>query len=283
MHDPVVTLVAQDGQLTTAQVDRVAATVSAARIDWLAPATACDIFCAAPPADISLDGADVFIQPTESRRQKILLADMESTLIEQELLDELAARRGVADEVRRITQAGMEGKTDFVQGLQARMQLLRATTLADVQTVLDAATFSAGAEVLVRTLAAYNIPTWIISSGLTLFTQVIAERLGAAHHEGNVAGISDDMFDGTIAGPVRDKYAKQAAVARAAQTVGGNATHVAAVGDGANDILMLQAAGAGFAFHAKPAVAAATRHRIQHSDLTAILYAMGFRKGEFVQ
>ncbi len=283
MDDVVITLVAAEGCLTPTQVEQVRSRLLDVRIDWLAPATACDIFCTNPPTDISIPGIDIFTQPVASRRQKILLADMESTLIEQELLDELAVRRGVADEVRRITQAGMEGKADFVQGLQARMQMLRGTTMADVQAVLAAATFSAGAETLVRTLTMHSIPTWIVSSGLTLFTQAIAERLGAVHHEGNVAGITDGLFDGTIESPVRDKNTKQAAVVRAAQAVGGSAVDVAAVGDGANDVLMLQAAGAGFAFRAKPAVAAAMRHRIQHSDLTAILYAMGFHQNEFVK
>ena len=277
----VITLVAPHGQLSAEQVTAVAAPLGA-RIDWLAPHTACDLFCDSVPADFSITGADVFIQPAATRRKKILLADMESTLIEQELLDELAVRRGVADEVRRITQQGMEGKADFVQGLQARMHLLRGTPLADMQAVAAAATLSAGAETLVRTLAAHGIPTWIVSSGLTVFTQAIAERLGIDHHEGNVAGITDDTLDGAVATPVRDKFAKQEAVARAAQAVGGTAADVAAVGDGANDLLMLAACGAGFAYRAKPVVADAARFRIQHSDLTAILYAMGFRQSEFV-
>ncbi|MGH6864057.1 MAG: phosphoserine phosphatase SerB [Methylocella sp.] len=234
----------------------------------------------------ALDNAavDVIVQQAQGRRKKLLLADMDSTMIGQECIDELAAEIGKRGEVAAITGRAMRGEIAFEPALRERTLLLKGLDRATVVHVIaNKITLTPGARVLVQTMRANGAHTVLVSGGFSVFTSVIAERIGFHEHQANELLFGEDgRLSGLVAAPVLGKDAKLAALEQLRDKHGLAIEETLAVGDGANDQAMLEAAGLGVAFHAKPAVAAAAHARIDHGDLTALLYAQGFARGDFV-
>ncbi|MCW2286577.1 phosphoserine phosphatase [Rhodoblastus acidophilus] len=234
---------------------------------------------------LALGGApvDIFVQPLAGRRKKLFLADMDSTMIGQECIDELADFVGLKDEVADITERAMRGEIAFEPALRKRVALLKGLDASVVdEAIANRITLTPGARELVMTMRANGAYAALVSGGFTVFTEVIAEKLGFQENRANVLKIADGKFLGEVEEPVLGKAAKLAALKELTQKHELPPHKTLAVGDGANDLDMLQAAGLGVAFHAKPAVASAAHARIDHSDLTALLFAQGYRLQDFV-
>ena len=289
----VATLIGRPGArtLVPALADRAAAAVRAPAVYFLADGTACDLplpnGAAAQAREAivaALDGAplDVVVQPLDQRRKRVLLADMDSTMIEQECVDELAAEAGVGDRVALITERAMRGEVDFAAALRERVALLRGLSTDVLALVLRERIHAApGARALVATMRANGAHCALVSGGFTAFTASIAERLGFHEHRANELEIAGDRLTGRVREPILGRDAKVATLQEIVARRTLNAVDVIAVGDGANDLGMIAAAGAGVALHAKPVVAAAAPHRIDHGDLTALLFMQGYRASDF--
>jgi phosphoserine phosphatase len=258
--------------------------------DWLDPGIACDIPFdgvdlaeAEKVAKTALRNApvDVIAQRTSpNRRKKALVADMESTIIRNEMLDEIAYLADIGEKVADITRRAMNGELDFFEALRERVQLLKgqpATLLDEAATRIK---LMPGAQVLVATLKEHGVHTALVSGGFDHYTGPIAEQLGFDEQQANHIVIADGAIAGTVAEPILGKEAKLEALQRVAKARGIAETDCIAVGDGANDLAMLGAAGLGVAYHAKPAVQAAAKINIRHGDLTALLYLQGYRAAE---
>lgn len=233
----------------------------------------------------ALNGArvDYAFQPAAGRRKRMLIADMDSTLIQQECIDEMAAAVGVGEEVATITKKAMNGEIDFNGALIERVALMKgqsATIIDDV--LLDRITLMPGGDALVATMRANGAYTALVSGGFTQFSGVISERLGFDEHRANRLIIEDGVLTGTVAEPILGRDAKVTAFNEITARLGLSSNDVLAVGDGANDIGMLQAAGLGVALHAKPAVRTAAGFSIDHGDLSALLYLQGYSEDEWV-
>jgi len=225
---------------------------------------------------------DCIVQPLEGRRKRLLLADMDSTLIGQECIDELADYAGVRDTVAAITERAMRGEIEFESALRERVSLLRGQPVAIIDRVLEQRiTLTPGARALVQTMRRDGAYAALVSGGFTQFTSRIAERLGFHENRANVLLIAGETFSGLVAEPILGRNAKLSALKEISARLGLAAFETMAVGDGANDLAMLGAAGLGIAFHAKPAVAAAAHARVDNGDLSALLYAQGYSRGEF--
>lgn len=284
----VMTLIAGPGG--SDDLSTVAASIADAwegQIDWLAPGIACDIACEAADdgaarALIGDRAIDVVIQPAAGRRKRLLVADLESTIIENEMLDELADFLGIRAHVAEITRRAMNGEIDFVGALTERVALLRGLP----ETVLGAAAARirpmAGAASLIATLRRNGVHTALVSGGFTVFAEPVAQELGFDRVVANRLDLADGRIAGTVRAPIVTAATKHGTLTALAAEFALGLEETLAVGDGANDLPMLQAAGLGIAFHAKPAVAAAARWRIDHADLTALLYAQGYRQEEIV-
>ena len=260
--------------------------------DWLDPGVACDIAVEGlnpEHADFAARQAvgphpiDVIAQPAEGRRKKLLVADMESTIIEQEMLDELAVELGIQDHVAAITARAMNGEIDFAAALRERVRLLAGLSVDALERAYRKATIMPGAETLVRTMSANGAYCALVSGGFAFFTSRIRERLGFDIDRGNDLLIEAGRLTGEVLEPVRDKNDKLAALEQLSAEFGLLPEETAAVGDGANDLPILLAAGLGVAYRAKPSVHAAARFRVDHADLTALLYAQGYRRAEFAE
>jgi phosphoserine phosphatase len=263
---------------------------------WLDPYIAADIdFDPGPAARAravadrvrsALDNAavDVIVQRAQGRGKKLLLADMDSTMIGQECIDELAAENGKRAHVAAITERAMRGEIAFESALRERTALLKGLDRATILGVIaNKITLTPGGRVLVQTMRANGAHTVLVSGGFSVFTSVIAERIGFHDHQANELLFGEDgRLSGLVAEPVLGKDAKLAALEQLRDKRGLSVEETLAVGDGANDLAMIEAAGLGVAFHAKPKVAAAAHARIDHGDLTALIYAQGYRREEFV-
>jgi len=226
---------------------------------------------------------DINIVSANNRRKRLLLADMDSTMIGQECLDELAAFVGRKAEVAAITERAMRGEIAFEPALRERVALLRDLRIDVVEQLLEQGiTLTPGGPALVRTMRAHGAHTALVSGGFTVFTGPIAAKIGFQEHRGNLLEQVRGHFTGTVAEPILGREAKLAALVDLRGTLGLAPSETMAVGDGANDLAMLQEAGLGVAFHAKPAVSAAAHARVDHGDLTALLYLQGYRRDEFV-
>jgi phosphoserine phosphatase len=258
--------------------------------DWLAEGEAVDLPFKDAPAELAaaavrtaLEGApvDAIAQPAEGRRKRLLVADMDSTIVTSETLDELAAHAGLKDQIAAITRRSMNGELDFAQALHERVGMLRGLEVAALEATWVRTEMMPGAATLVATMRAHGAVCCLASGGFTFFTGRVAERLGFDHHVSNILLIEDGRLTGKVAEPVFDRNAKLATLTRLATENGLPMTATLAVGDGANDLDMIGAAGLGIAYHAKPIVAAAARARVDHCDLLALLFAQGYRRAEF--
>ncbi len=294
----VVTLVAGGGlaSLTGDMVHDVRAAMAAdgGRVgdpDWLAPGRACDIpvggtdggdLRAAALAALRGAAVDVVAQPTAGRRKRLLAADMDSTIVDGETLDDLAALAGVGPDVAAITALAMNGRIDFGDALNRRVALLAgrpATLLADVAADI---TFNPGAFTLVRTMRQHGAHCVLVSGGFDVFVDFVAGWCGFHAWESNRLEIDHGRLTGRTTGPIVTRERKLAAMQEAAARIGIPMTATLAIGDGANDLPMLTAAGLGLAYHAKPAVRAEASACLDHTDLTAALYVQGYRHYELV-
>lgn len=257
---------------------------------WLNPAIAVEFDVTTEPADFADAWAalqqqtlDLAIQPAEGRRKAILLADMDSTMIGQECIDELAHVAGVGPRVADITARAMNGELDFHGALTERVSLLAGlqdSVIADV--LASRITLASGGAELVATMRANGGYAALVSGGFTAFTEAIAGRLGFDEHRANTLLAEGGLLTGRVALPILGREAKVEALKDIAAARGLTAADVIAVGDGANDLGMIQLAGTGVALHAKPAVAAQAPIRINHGDLTALLYLQGYSARDFV-
>ena len=225
---------------------------------------------------------DLVVQAAEGRRKQVLLADMDSTMIRQECIDELADEAGVGARVAEITKAAMNGELDFEGALRERVGLLKGLPVAVIDRVIrDRITLMPGGPALVATMKANGAYAALVSGGFTAFTSRIAEVLGFDENRANTLNSNGDLLDGTVAEPILGRQAKVDALVDITKRLSIPEAAVMAVGDGANDLGMLKRAGAGVALHAKPVVAAECDIRINHGDLTALLFVQGYRREEF--
>lgn len=264
---------------------------------WLAEGEACDIPFASASDDkdalamLALEvrnafgglPVDVVCQPEAGRRKKLFLADMDSTMIGQECIDELADLVGMKEHVAAITERAMRGEIAFEPALRERVALLKGLDAQVVaQVIEERITLTNGGRALVRTMRANGAHTALVSGGFTLFTSQIAQAIGFHENRANTLVVEDARFAGVVSEPILGREAKLATLVELREANGLKAEETMAVGDGANDLAMLQEAGLGVAFHAKPAVAAAAHARIDFGDLSALLFAQGYAKSEWV-
>ncbi len=232
-----------------------------------------------------LDGApvDIVIQPVEHRRKRLFLADMDSTMIEQECIDELADYVGLKAEVSAITERAMRGELPFEPALRERVSLLKGLPLSVIDEIIaERITLMPGGRALVATMRANGTYCALVSGGFTVFTGPISAMLGFDEHRSNRLVIEDEQIAGVVEEPIVGREAKYTTLIALREKLGLAVEETLAVGDGANDLAMLGEAGLGVAFHAKPAVAEAAAARIDHGDLTALLYAQGYTRDEII-
>lgn len=227
---------------------------------------------------------DIVVQPVGFRRKKLFLADMDSTMIGQECIDELADLVGMKTHVAAITERAMRGEIEFEPALRERVALLKDLPAGVVDEVLaKRITLTPGGRELVATMRAHGAYTCLVSGGFTLFTRAVAAKIGFQENRANELVVRDGKFTGEVKEPILGRAAKLATLVDLMESFDLDDIDSLVVGDGANDLAMVQAAGLGVAYHAKPAVAAAAAARIDHGDLTALLYAQGYRREEFVE
>ncbi len=257
---------------------------------WLDPGIAAEFAVEAMPANrweawegLQALGIDLVVQAAEGRRKRMLLADMDSTMIGQECIDELAAEAGIGAHVAEITRRAMNGELDFEAALRERVALLKGLDAAVIWTVLaDRIRFTPGGRKLVATMKAHAGYAALVSGGFTAFSEPVAAYLGFDEDRANTLLVEDSKLSGKVAEPILGRQAKVKALEEITTRLGIPEAEVMAVGDGANDLGMLKRAGAGVALHAKPSVAAECEIRINHGDLTALLYIQGYHRDEFV-
>jgi phosphoserine phosphatase len=220
---------------------------------------------------------DIVVQKTAYRRKKLFVADMDSTMIDQECIDELADYAGLKAHVAAITERAMRGELPFEPALRERVALLKDLPLSVIgDTIEKKITLAAGGKELIATLRANGVYTCLVSGGFTLFTNVIADKLGFDENRANELLVESGKLSGKVREPILGRAAKLATLQELTKKLGIRPEETIAIGDGANDLDMITAAGLGVAIHAKPAVAAAAQARIDHSDLSAIIYCGGY-------
>lgn len=292
--DAVITLVApMEGAITSAILSDAAAAAGAMATPlWLRDDIAADL----PVAANDLAGLrarlrealadqdiDIAVQPLAGRRKRLLLADMDSTLIGQECIDELGHALGIGDRIADITERAMRGELDFEAALRERVLLLKGLKEEVLEEVYRSRiTLNPGGRTLVRTMKAHGATTRLVSGGFTFFADRVAEALGFDTATANRLVMESGALAGTVATPIFGREAKLAALNETALALGIPAADVTAIGDGANDLAMIEAAGLGVAYRAKPIVADRADARIDHADLTTLLYFQGYRHQEFV-
>lgn len=259
-------------------------------VRWLARPVACEIeFSGADPDlvdravrdSLNEQPIDLAVQPAEGRRKRLLLADLESTIITRELTDELGALAGIGPRIAAITARAMRGEIDFAASLRERIGLLAGQPTALLDAVRERLELTAGARTLVQTMRANGAYTALVSGGFDCFAKPAAAACGFDEVRANQLLLRENRLTGQVAEPILGPEGKLAALKALAAERGLPLESTAAVGDGANDIPMLQSAGLGIAFHGKPAVAATARIRLDHADLTGMLYLQGYRSEEF--
>lgn len=260
--------------------------------EWLREGLACDIhfeadngaaFAPALHAKLTSAKIDSAIQPAEARRKLLLVADMDSTIIQQECIDELAAELGLKEKISEITARAMRGEIDFEPALRERVGLLKGLPLASLESVYqNRITEMPGGRTLVATMKKYGATCALVSGGFTFFTERVAAAVGFDINRANTLLFEDGKLSGEVGTPILGRQAKIDSLVELRDKAGLPKIATLAVGDGANDLGMIEEAGLGVALHAKPVVAEAADARIDHGDLTALLYLQGYHASEFV-
>lgn len=260
-------------------------------LNWLHQSIACEIVEPKSTEALELARAiigsravDAALVPTQGRRKQVLVADMDSTMIEQECIDELAAALGIKAQVAEITDRAMRGELDFEQALDTRVALLKGLERRTIEAIRrEQITLAPGGRALVQTMKAYGAYTSLVSGGFTYFADFFAKRIGFDEAIANVLEFDGELLTGTVTKPIVDKNTKRERLEALAAERDIPLSRTLAVGDGANDLDMIRVAGFGVAMHAKPAVAAEAGIRIDHGDLTALLYLQGYDEDEIVR
>ncbi|QNA84149.1 phosphoserine phosphatase SerB [Sphingomonas sp. So64.6b] len=256
---------------------------------WLDEGFAADILFDAEPElaretlEMACPAIDIVVQPLAGRAKALLIADMDSTMITVECIDELADYAGIKPQIAEITERAMRGELDFEAALDARVALLKGLDEAVIEQCLaERVAIMPGAVPLIRTMRARGALTILVSGGFTRFAQPVAKIIGFDRAIANVLEVADGMLTGTVTKPIVGSDTKLQTLLNASAEMGLKAEQTLAVGDGANDLAMIKRAGLGIAYRAKPIVAAAAAARIGHNDLTALLYAQGIAKADWV-
>ncbi len=289
----VATLIAPDGGLDNSVVDRGRKALAETDAPvWLAPAAAVDIpFRAGPESRAIADelrsvlgGIDVVVQAAKNRRKRLFLADMDSTMIGQECIDELADFAGLKPKIAAITERAMRGEIQFEPALRERVALLKGLPAALIDEIIDQRIrLTSGARTLVSTMRKNGAHTCLVTGGFTLFAQKIGKMIGFDEIRANRLKLDPDgHLSGLVEEPVFGRDAKRATLVELRERLGLRREDTMAAGDGANDLDMIAEAGLGLAFHAKPTLAQTAAARIDHNDLTALLYVQGYNRDEFV-
>jgi phosphoserine phosphatase len=295
MHH-VLTLMAPAGALPAPLIPHIRAAMIAlgAQVgspDWLAPAEAVDLpfeglapeqANAAARAVLEEAPVDSIAQPAEGRRKKLLIADMDSTIVTSETLDELAAYAGLKDRIAEITRRSMNGEIEFSAALRERVGMLKGLALSALEATWQQTHLMPGARSLVQTMAKHGAHCALASGGFTWFTSRVAEQVGFHSHYANILLDDGSSLTGAVAEPIFDRDAKLTTLKQLCAQLHLPLSASIAVGDGANDLAMLKAAGLGIAFRAKPIVAAEARAKVDHADLRALLFAQGYRAADIV-
>jgi phosphoserine phosphatase len=274
--------------LSDAIIARVAKAIQSRAPVLLSPGEAADLPCTQPPdmaaVAAALGGApvDAIATRARGRRKGLLVADMDSTIVTTETLDELAAFVGLKERIAAITSRAMNGELDFAAALRERVAMLAGLPLAALEQTWAATVLVPGARELVATMRAHNATTALVSGGFSFFTSRVAEAVGFHLHRSNVLLDDGQVLTGQVAEPIQGKDAKLAALRELAAARGLRMAATLAVGDGANDLPMLLEAGLGVAFHARPVVAAQARAQVRHATLRALLFAQGYGLHEIV-
>lgn len=296
----ILTLVASDAAhgLSTPLIEQVQALCVKHEIRqicapvWLSPDKAADIGVSGSlPGELvqklrdllDEEKTDFFINPIEHRQKRLLLADMDSTIVTGETLDELAAYAGLKDLISAITARAMNGELDFKEALRERVRLLKGLPVKTLDETLAETRLSPGAEVFVKTMAHNGAKCVLVSGGFTVFTEAIAAQAGFHTHHGNTLSTRHEALSGEVIDPILDKNAKLNFLRHYTLTSGLNPDQTLSIGDGANDLPMLKAAGLGIGYHPKDTVKNEIPNCILHGDLTAALYAQGYTDKHFWQ
>jgi len=285
----VATIIAASGtELSLDFIESLLQKTEATHTEWLAEGCAVDLFFEDGEAHalqkvvashLGNMPCDVIVQPSQGRQKKFLIADMESTIIEQEMLDELADLIGLRDKVASITRRAMNNEIDFAAALRERVALLAGQPESILKDVASRITYTAGAQELLRGMKASGAQCWLVSGGFTCFVEPVAKQLGFDRFYANTLVVQNGALTGEVAAPILDKDSKQKFLQQACAELQISLAETMAVGDGANDIPMLAACnaggGLGVAFEAKPAVRAVVAPQINHTDLQTLLYVQG--------
>jgi phosphoserine phosphatase len=288
----IATLIAADrlssGDISAAEDRLAAAGVHSFGRSWIEEGKACDLlFSLLPKAarqalEGLVPGLDVIVQGEAGRRRHLLVADMDSTMISVECIDELADYAGLKAQVAAVTERAMRGEIAFEAALRERVALLEGIDESVIDRCREERVrLTPGARTLVQTMRTHGAHTILVSGGFTRFAEPVARKIGFDRAIANELLSANGLLSGTVASPIVGAAAKKTALLDAVAGLGLESGDSLAVGDGANDIPMIEAAGLGIAYHAKPAVVAAADARIEHGDLTALLYAQGYRRSEW--
>jgi phosphoserine phosphatase len=296
MMTSVLTLIAaaglDDSTLSALRQTLAATGADCVRADWLAPGRAADLVVsgidraaigAAARRQLAGLAIDWLVQATDNRRKMLLVADMDSTIVQTETLDELAACAGLKERIAAITARSMNGEIDFKDALRLRVGLLAGLSEASLAETEAATLLTPGAELLVATMRRHGAYTLLVSGGFDYFTERVRRRCGFDADRANHLEIENGILTGYVREPILDRDAKLACLEEFAAARGLSSGQTLAVGDGANDLAIIQSAGLGVAFHAKPILADKAGFRVDHNDLTALLFAQGYRLDEFTR
>ena len=286
----ILTVVAQREatSLTPAMLNQIRNAVRGSPPVVLSPGEAADI-----PLSVALDQTalraaidgkpiDAILTKARGRRKALLIADMDSTIIQSETLDELAVFAGIGAKIAAITKRAMNGELDFKAALRERVAMLKGLDIGALEKTWQQVRMTPGAQELVATMRAHGALTALVSGGFTFFTGKVASQLGFDLHRSNILLDDGAVLTGEVAEPILDRDSKLAALKAFADQRGVKLHATLAVGDGANDLDMIRAAGLGVAFHARPIVAKEARAKVVHADLRALLFAQGYPASAFV-
>ncbi|QQG36290.1 MAG: phosphoserine phosphatase SerB [Micavibrio aeruginosavorus] len=290
-----LTLIASDKQLTPGHLARIQTYLETQGValagapHWLSPHHAADLPVATRPhfsqmqamrRGLDEDRVDILVSSRESRRKTLFFADMDSTVITTETLDELAVFAGVGEQVAEITRGTMNGTIDFHEAIRRRVQMLKGLPEKVLKQVLEQTTISPGVEISLKVMRKHGVHSSLVSSGFTYYTAAIAAHCSFDDHFGNMLEIEHGRLTGRVLEPILDKTSKLEIIKTKTAEFGCDLVQTLATGDGSNDIPMMQAAGLGIAYHPRPIVAEGIDNQIVHADFTAILYAQGYTEAD---